>query len=213
MADVPDVFQSLPGPLVAKVLHSMGIIDQAVRKFGLNSMCFCFNGGKDSTVLLHMLHVHFGLQNILVCYFEHHSTFKEELDFLEEIQSRYSFSIRRLCKPFKQGLEELIAQGITAVFMGTRRTDPYSQKLAYFSPTDPGWPAVCRVNPILDWEYHDVWQFLRSLNVPYCALYDLGYTSIGSSTNTHRNPSLRRASGRYDPALMLLDVDKERDGR
>jgi phosphoadenosine phosphosulfate reductase len=36
------------------------------------------------------------------------------------------------------------------------------------------------VNPIVEWEEDDVWQFLNEVvNVPHCCLYDQGYTRLG----------------------------------
>jgi len=44
--------------------------------------------------------------------------------------------------------------------------------------TDPGWPEFERVNPIINWDYCHVWDFLRRLRVPYCSLYDEGYVPL-----------------------------------
>lgn len=36
------------------------------------------------------------------------------------------------------------------------------------------------INPIIDWEEEDVWEFTKEVaKVPYCELYDQGYTRIG----------------------------------
>ena len=35
------------------------------------------------------------------------------------------------------------------------------------------------LNPIIDWDEGDVWQFLNGNNIPHCCLYDEGFTRLG----------------------------------
>jgi len=103
-----------------------------------------------------------------------------------------------------------------------------SKHLSFRNQTDPGWPDFERINPIINWSYTDVWKFLRALKVPYCSLYDQGYTSIGSTYNTFPNPALlieplpttsknnddhANHEPAYRPAYELLDGSLERAGR
>ncbi|KAI9633133.1 putative FMN adenylyltransferase [Dioszegia hungarica] len=105
-------------------------------------------------------------------------------------------------------------KGVKGMLMGTRKGDPNGD-VEPLAPTDPSWPSVLRIHPILDWSYAHVWDFLRDLNVPYCSLYDEGYTSLGSTKNTVPNPLLRNPSAPsgWDPAWKLTDGSKERCGR
>jgi len=101
--------------------------------------------------------------------------------------------------------------------MGNRRSDPWSRDLEPITKSSPGWPEFMRVFPILDWNYSQVWQFLRQYEQPYCSLYDEGYTSLGEMDNSQKNPHLREemenGTVRYKPAYMLDDEDKERESR
>lgn len=35
------------------------------------------------------------------------------------------------------------------------------------------------LNPIIDWDESDVWEFIREYNVSYCKLYDEGFKRLG----------------------------------
>lgn len=35
------------------------------------------------------------------------------------------------------------------------------------------------LNPIIDWEDRDVWEFIRKYKIPYCSLYDEGFQRLG----------------------------------
>ncbi|KAL8954092.1 MAG: hypothetical protein Q9222_000071 [Ikaeria aurantiellina] len=123
-------------------------------------------------------------------------------------------------------------RAIEAIFVGTRRTDPHGGKLSPsgFDVTDGGWPRFMRVHPVIEWRYAEVWagpgmraeiaitQFLRHLEIPYCELYDQGYTSLGGTNDTHPNPALRVVGEegeevRFRPAYELEEDGEERLGR
>lgn len=51
------------------------------------------------------------------------------------------------------------------------------------------------INPIIEWEDDDVWEFIHKYNVPYCELYDQGYRRlgcIGCPMNDHAEEELNR---------------------
>ena len=51
------------------------------------------------------------------------------------------------------------------------------------------------LNPIIDWTTEEVWEFIHRYNIPYCELYDQGFTRlgcIGCPMSTHRAEELER---------------------
>ena len=121
----------------------------------------------------------------------------------------------------KRGLQSLVSEGgVKAVVLGTRQGDPNAHGQGVECPSSAGWPEFVRLNPIIDWEYSEVWAFLLMARVPYCMLYDMGYTSIGGTKDTHKNPALIKQSDRggqsphaYWPAHKLEVGTREREGR
>lgn len=97
--------------------------------------------------------------------------------------------------------------------MGQRRGDPWTEDMEFFTESTPGWPNFTRVNPALDWKFHHVWRFLRGARLPYCCLYDQGYTSLGERKDTAKNEALRLPSGEYRPAYELVEEHLERSPR
>merc|ERR1712232_1552364 len=83
-------------------------------------------------------------------------------------------------------------------------------------------PSFMRVNPIIHWNCGNVWEFLLYYKLPYCVLYDIGYTSLGTIKDTLPCPALLRndnnekeekTKNKYYPAYMLKDYNQERAGR
>ncbi|PWA60953.1 phosphoadenosine phosphosulfate (PAPS) reductase family protein [Artemisia annua] len=224
--------------LKTKYNTAIYVIRRALSLYSIEELAFSFNGGKDSTVLLHLLRAGYYLHQaehghsngdlsdgalalpIRTIYFETTSTFSEINSFTYETAASYGVKLDILREDFKSGLEALLkATPIRAIFLGVRIGDPTAVGQEQFSPSSPGWPPFMRVNPILDWSYRDVWAFLLTCKVPYCRLYDQGYTSIGSINDTVPNALLcvddSTAVGKqkFRPAYMLSDGRSERAGR
>ena len=74
---------------------------------------------------------------------------------------------------------------------------------------------ILRIAHILLTQYTcaQVWELLRGWRLPFCALYERGYTSLGKRSRTHRNLALRRSDGTFAPAWELRDGSLERAGR
>lgn len=241
--------------LHAALKSALDVLAKTLHVYREEEVCFSFNGGKDSTVVLHLLRAAVlehrlkqekeyhpdgtpsvqgvsptsdadadgdgqdagpgtggaaaaatgpadsaqrspndpGTGNIRLVYFNSPKNFVEVLDFMSATERQFGLTIHRV-GGFKAGLTRLLGEGVRAVCMGTRRGDPDGQHLEHFSPTSLDWPPCMRVSPILLWSYRHVWSFLRGVGLPYCHLYDRGYTSLGSIDDSGPNPLLLMAA-------------------
>ena len=208
-----------------KARKSVRAIQRCIELFEIEHVSLSFNGGKDSTALLHLLRMATddearrskpGTPQSFQCfYLVNEDDFEEVEAFVRQTDDDYDLNVRFIdSKDFKASLQGLVDyNGIKAIILGTRRGDPNVANQDIFCPSSEGWPAFMRCNPIMDWSYADVWAFLRACNLPYCNLYDQGYTSLGAKHNTLKNQALLQEDGSYAPAYMLPDGRLERAGR
>ena len=101
------------------------------------------------------------------------------------------------------------------IIMGSRKDDPGCGKLGFIAESDThkGYPQFKRVNPIIDWSYNFVWTFIKDFSIPYCVLYNQGYTSLGGRKNTKKNKSLYDESTQTYRQAHEASDEVERDCR
>nr|AGU68208.1 FAD synthetase [Strigomonas galati] len=182
-----------------------------------------FNGGKDSVVMMELIKSAVGVDGLKGTVIFHLTEKEQEFEELSAFRSEYmrehlpglqllEFEAK---DSLKQGLWRLKEKhDIDVVFMGTRAHDPSGryQKEA-ICPTTSGWPPMLRVCPVFIWSFKNVWRYITEHDIPYCSLYEKGYTSIGSPSNTSPNYLLKKEDGSYNPAWHLKEAESERSGR
>lgn len=201
------------------------MLNEAFDRYQPQEVFLSFNGGKDCTVLLDLvvqclLERKQNVSDISYIYVQPEEPFEEVEVFVKACEEHYNIVMQIYRGNLKTTLEKVLKDNtqLKACILGSRRTDPYCEHLNSFQPTDHGWPQLMRVSPLLDWTCDDVWRYLIDNRVPYCSLYDAGYTSIGDKTNTIPNPHLQYRDLStdqiaYRPAYELKDDRLERAGR
>jgi FAD synthetase len=188
--EAPSGTKLSPG-LQTVLRDALDVMFEAMQRYGSSRIATAFNGGKDATVVLHLALAAAAGEPVQCMYLVEKDAFPEVDLFVRDTARIYGFKVVEQEGGFKAGINAFVEErGVVAFVMGTRRSDPHAETLQAFTPSTEGWPDFMRVNPILDWEYSHVWEFLRAFELPHCSLYDKGYTSIGNVRNTLPNPAL-----------------------
>ena len=98
--------------------------------------------------------------------------------FYDSIEQRKECCRIRKVEPLKRALA-----GKRAWITGLRREQAPTRKDLTTSELDRD-NGLQKFNPLLDWTHADVWNYIRSFDVPYNALHDKGYPSIGCAPCT-----------------------------
>jgi len=98
--------------------------------------------------------------------------------FRESIENRKECCGIRKVVPLKRALS-----GLRAWMTGLRREQSVTRTEMQALEWDEG-NGIAKVNPLIDWSEQQVWDYIKTNNVPYNALHDSGFPSIGCAPCT-----------------------------
>ena len=96
-----------------------------------------------------------------------------------------SVELRKLCcgvrkvEPLNRALK-----GVDAWMTGLRREQAVTRADVRRIELDESHGNIIKINPLVDWSYDDVWNYIRKNSVPYNRLHKQGYPSIGCAPCT-----------------------------
>ena len=99
--------------------------------------------------------------------------------FRESIESRKECCIIRKVEPLGRALE-----GLDVWISGLRREQAVTRGTIAKLEADTAHPGLLKLNPLADWTLDRVWAYVRAHDVPYNALHDRGFPSIGCAPCT-----------------------------
>lgn len=193
-----------PKKLLWKIRSSNRVIISAQKKFG-DKLAIAWTGGKDSTVLLHLLRLlNKDKVNIPVIFIDTGLHFEETLKFVHFIEKEWRLNLIRVNdnasqRQYKNTKSRLKKKEIArkmkircikkaikkykwkALIVGIRWDEhPARSSEVYFSARK----NHIRIHPILHFTEKDIWDYIKHYGLPYNPLYDKGYRSIGEKDFT-----------------------------
>ena len=132
--------------------------------------------------LVQLIRSHYG--RTLTAYFPRAEAVQQYLQqhgpnaFYESVELRKACCHMRKVEPLRRALE-----GKKAWVTGMRRQQSLNRKDIPLAEWDEE-HRLHKFNPLAGWTRDEVWEYIRSFNVPYNALHDKGYASIGCAPCT-----------------------------
>ncbi len=122
--------------------------------------------------------------------------------FYRDAQLRLLCCQTRKVLPLKRVLATL-----DAWVTGLRRDQSTTRSAIHKFETDVEHGGLLKINPLANWSEEQVWDYIRTHEVPYHPYYDQGYTSIGCAPCTR--PTIAGEDPRAGRWWWEVGVDKE----
>ena len=94
--------------------------------------------------------------------------------FYDSVENRQLCCHIRKVEPMNQ-----ILSGLDGWITGMRSEQTTSRHDTRMFELDTGHDDIIKINPIIDWSWAEVWGYIKKYDIPYNALLDQGYPSIG----------------------------------
>jgi phosphoadenosine phosphosulfate reductase len=112
--------------------------------------------------------------------------------FQKSISARLSCCEVRKVEPFKRAIA-----GFNAWVTGVRREHSATRAQGSAAEWDAQY-GLYKLSPLLDWSAEQIWQYIRARRLPYNALHDRQYPSIGCAPCTRAvQPGEQQRAGRW----------------
>ena len=112
--------------------------------------------------------------------------------FRGSVDARLACCYVRKVEPFKRAIV-----GFKAWVTGVRREQSATRAHGAAEEWDPQY-GLYKLSPLLDWSEAEIWQYIRARKLPYNALHDRQYPSIGCAPCTRAvEPGEDRRAGRW----------------
>jgi phosphoadenosine phosphosulfate reductase len=195
---------TLPEPAAVEAMSAEEVLRYALEQFpGKVALASSFQ--KEETVLVDLL---FGLEpKARVFAIDTHHLFPETYELWREIEQRYDTKVEVFEGPSAEELAAVHGDKLWErkpdLYLAIAKVEPLVRALAGLdawitgirrdqSPTRAnapklGWDAaheLVKANPLADWSDDDCWSYIRERGLPYNALHDRGYASIGDTHST-----------------------------
>lgn len=200
--------KQLDSALQAKVDHSIDVLRSALGEYG--QITFANSLGAEDVVITDLICRH--VPGIEIFSLDTGRLPEETLKLLASIEQRYNFKVKvyypdtaaleayvhenginafyesqelrkRCCYIRKVGPLKRALSGKKAWVTGIRREQAVTRDQIEFVEWDEG-NQLHKVNPLADWSEAEVWNYIRSQEVPYNDLHDQHYPSIGCAPCT-----------------------------
>jgi phosphoadenosine phosphosulfate reductase len=212
-------------PPDAESLEALDVLDLGLRSLGRERLAIASSFGAEDVVLIDMLASLDPDPRVFTL--DTGRLPQETYDLMDQVRRRYRIDIE-VFVPDAPRVEAMVrAKGLNLFYesienrsacCGVRKVESLERAIATLDgwvtglrrdqivtrvetakiAPDPGHPAVWKIAPLADWTSERVWAYIREHDLPYNALHDRGYPSIGCAPCTRAvEPGEDERAGRW----------------